>query len=277
MEKLYSSDLVKSTLSCPAKLIDAIGEPHFGRHLLEYLHPLCDTEHCSVFKLDEGRPTPIIAASLTGPSLLNRPSPYLSRFWRSDPLFPEAQAAACSEEPIMLTSGVDSLYNSSVRSLLYGAINIGERNLLCAKVRGSMLTLCVPRPKNKAALPRDAVRDLLGVAQPLFSIIGAHLRITDGQSGTVAALASQRNIEDCIATSGAGLSKRERQVCSWIIFGVSSAGIALELKIGEETVATYRKRAYQRLGIGSKHELLRWHLAQWKHQAHDNAGGIVIN
>ena len=36
---------------------------------------------------------------------------------------------------------------------------------------------------------------------------------------------------------------------------------ALDLEVGEETVATYRKRAYQRLGIGSRHELFQLYLA----------------
>jgi DNA-binding CsgD family transcriptional regulator len=52
-------------------------------------------------------------------------------------------------------------------------------------------------------------------------------------------------------------------VCARVLYGLSSTAIALDLDVGEETVKTYRKRAYQRLAIGSERELLNWYLAQW--------------
>jgi len=53
------------------------------------------------------------------------------------------------------------------------------------------------------------------------------------------------------------LSDRERQVCALIALGVTSEGIGLRLAIGLNTVLTYRKRAYARLGISSQNELMR--------------------
>ena len=40
-------------------------------------------------------------------------------------------------------------------------------------------------------------------------------------------------------------------------------GIASRLNIGEETVKTYRKRAYQRLGKATQRELLNWYIERW--------------
>jgi DNA-binding CsgD family transcriptional regulator len=59
------------------------------------------------------------------------------------------------------------------------------------------------------------------------------------------------------------LPRREAEVCARILYGMSSVGIALDLSVSEETVKTYRKRAYQRLNIGSERELLTWYLARW--------------
>jgi hypothetical protein len=47
------------------------------------------------------------------------------------------------------------------------------------------------------------------------------------------------------------------------LFGISSAGIALDLGIGEETVMPYRKRAYMRLSIATQRELLLWYVSEW--------------
>ena len=47
------------------------------------------------------------------------------------------------------------------------------------------------------------------------------------------------------------LTRRERRVCALTMIGKSSGEIATALGIGPATVITYRRRAYQRLGISS--------------------------
>jgi DNA-binding CsgD family transcriptional regulator len=54
------------------------------------------------------------------------------------------------------------------------------------------------------------------------------------------------------------------EVCARIIYGLYAKGIALDLDIGEETVATHRKRAYQKLLIATQRELLLWYIEQWR-------------
>lgn len=49
-----------------------------------------------------------------------------------------------------------------------------------------------------------------------------------------------------------GLSDRERWVCLGILRGLKSEQIAHDLGIGVTSVATYRKRAYAKLGINAK-------------------------
>ena len=53
------------------------------------------------------------------------------------------------------------------------------------------------------------------------------------------------------------LARRELDVCVGIMRGKSSEAIALALGISVNTVLTYRKRAYTRLGITSHNELMR--------------------
>ena len=60
-----------------------------------------------------------------------------------------------------------------------------------------------------------------------------------------------------LAAVAPSLSARERDVCALIASGLTSEGIALELGVGINTVLTYRKRAYARLGISSQNELMR--------------------
>jgi DNA-binding CsgD family transcriptional regulator len=64
-------------------------------------------------------------------------------------------------------------------------------------------------------------------------------------------------LEERFAQRFPELTPRERQVCARAAIGVSIEGAALDLGIGSASVLTYRKRAYQRLGITSAFELAR--------------------
>jgi DNA-binding CsgD family transcriptional regulator len=67
-------------------------------------------------------------------------------------------------------------------------------------------------------------------------------------------------IEARLRSANLGLTERELQVIARILFGISALGIAAEFTLAEETIATYRKRAYERLHIGSRYELIQLYL-----------------
>jgi len=58
-----------------------------------------------------------------------------------------------------------------------------------------------------------------------------------------------------LARGSARLSSREIEVCARQLAGQTSEAIALEFGIAESSVATYRKRAYEKLGICSRNDL----------------------
>jgi DNA-binding CsgD family transcriptional regulator len=62
-------------------------------------------------------------------------------------------------------------------------------------------------------------------------------------------------LEDRFASRFARLTLRERQVCARAAIGMSVEATALDLDIAKTSVLTYRRRAYQRLGVTSPFEL----------------------
>ena len=64
-----------------------------------------------------------------------------------------------------------------------------------------------------------------------------------------------RTVCDALFNSGHGLTPREAEVCASIVLGSKVTGTSRKLKISTHTVATHRKRAYSKLGIGSQNEL----------------------
>ncbi len=53
------------------------------------------------------------------------------------------------------------------------------------------------------------------------------------------------------------LSRRERQVADYVVAGATTEEIAAALSIQAETVKTYKKRIYRKLGVASALELAR--------------------
>ena len=68
---------------------------------------------------------------------------------------------------------------------------------------------------------------------------------------------TQHSVDGNRRSAAAILSEREASVCTGIILGMTSEGIALDLGISVNTVRTYRKRAYARLMISSQNELMK--------------------
>jgi len=64
-----------------------------------------------------------------------------------------------------------------------------------------------------------------------------------------------RAVCDVLFRSGHGLTLREAEVCASIVLGSKVTGTSCKLNISPHTVATHRKRAYSKLGIGSQNEL----------------------
>jgi DNA-binding CsgD family transcriptional regulator len=60
----------------------------------------------------------------------------------------------------------------------------------------------------------------------------------------------------CEVTKGAGLTEREQQIVELACRGHSARRIGEELSLSEQTVKTYSSRAYRKLGVHSKQELM---------------------
>lgn len=81
---------------------------------------------------------------------------------------------------------------------------------------------------------------------------------TDSVCGLISILASKHfELNERLRLEGplAFLSEREQQVCRAVLRGKKNEAIAAELNIAVSSVITYRKRAYEKLGISSRAQL----------------------
>lgn len=145
------------------------------------------------------------------------------------------------------------------------ACSTGATKIVCATRPGSLYGLVIAL-KSEPIEPEssDSLVSHVGV---LLTAITKHATMLNQERSLVRALESIAQIEMCLR-SGGDLPPREAEVCARVLFGLSSLGISLDLCVSECTVKTYRRRAYQRLALGSERELLTWYLSKWSRWRH---------
>ncbi len=247
------------------RLIMSVGEKAFGGNLLCLLNATCGAEHASVFNLTKDDLVEITAVSMDGSDTAHRQVEiYLKEgLWRQDPTLMEARNKLRVEDAALVRTDIEHLSNDKLRDLVYGKPHIQDRLLICARNGQSIVGLSVLRSSDAGPFSFEDIESVKSIANTIFALVSKHINLTwDGPDVSVA-LTSLDEIEECIAESASELPRREAQVCSRIIYGMTTTGIALELDISDETVMTYRKRAYQRLGFATQRELLLWYLEIW--------------
>ena len=98
------------------------------------------------------------------------------------------------------------------------------------------------------------------MADTWLSLIAKHDRLVGSARATepgATLLGSVGDIEFRLRELMPSLTPRETEVCARILRGMSTPGIAIDLTLQEDSVATYRKRAYRRLTIGTRFELIQ--------------------
>ena len=108
------------------------------------------------------------------------------------------------------------------------------------------------RITSQGRFTRDQIRRLLTVAPAVSAAVARHFLPDAAPDDN-----PMRRLETLFASGEpfAALTGREKEVCLRILSGFTSEAIAAELGISLHSALTYRKRAYDRLGISSQNEL----------------------
>ena len=244
-------------------VVSAIGEDRFGPALAQYLHSLCGADHFAAFRLGHDELREVAACCVeperTAHDIVQR---YVTQgWWRRDPAMNEAQRCLMDIAPRLIhVDFSDNGWYADMRPRLYP--HVRDRLLLCGHSGDTTFGLSILRADGHSAFPSDAIDKVFESADLLMAVLAKHVNVSTSRPNVAEALTALSEIENCINATH-DLPRREAEVCARILYGLSSMGIALDLTVSEETVKTYRKRAYQRLSIGSERELLTWYLAHW--------------
>jgi DNA-binding CsgD family transcriptional regulator len=245
-----------------AQLVDCLGQERFGPALAHFLHALCGAAHFAAFRMGRDELREVVACCVQPEHTAHdRVESYVRQgLWKHDPAMTEAQRCVDGPTPTIIHIDFSDRGYIDLRPRIYP--HVRDRILLCGRATGGAFGLSVLRADPHAPFADEAIERLGRTAELLVTMLAKHADVCRSRPNVAQALTTLPEIENCIiATSD--LPRREAEVCARILYGLSSVGIALDLAVSEETVKTYRKRAYQRLVIGSERELLTWYLARW--------------
>jgi DNA-binding CsgD family transcriptional regulator len=238
-------------------LIDSAGTDQFRDRLMQTLEMCAGVAHYAAFRL---APDQVRLVATDGA---------LAGEWLAAPLVAMANALAPRSAVVQHVErdGKTVLQRIEPAQLcLFGAGPNGQLQKLVDGVfvsserSGQVFAFALMRTAHEGCFTEDELENIHSVTGTCLSILAKHeniLRNARRGDSSQALLGSVDQIESTLKTQIPALTKRETQVCARILRGISTPGIAIDLGVREDSVATYRKRAYQRLSIGSRFELIQ--------------------
>ncbi|MBR0733845.1 helix-turn-helix transcriptional regulator [Bradyrhizobium japonicum] len=232
-----------------APAVLAIGRPDFPDVLIDTLRRQAGVGHCMVFALTRTGAASCLLDAGNIPIGSDLGAAYAGQFHESDPnrdaLF-EAETSA----PVMLPSFAPRMYGARYRKIFFNDSDIVDKYATAIWVGDTCFYVNFYRITAQGRFG-DAERARLQVIAPA---IGASVARHFQQAATAT---PDQSLAALFATRAplSALTPREQDVCRRILLGFSSEAISQTLGISLHSTLTYRKRAYERLGISSQNEL----------------------
>lgn len=249
-----------------APVIERIGKPDFHDTLFSAVARDVGADYCLVSEITPAAPRILGSTGVKGQfHASSRYKRYESRqCWQFDPMLQIARGRRDGDDLLVLHQPRSSI-DLSAATMIYGN-DISDRLATIRVCSGRLVMLALFRSSASDEFNEEHVRWISQSGGELLSVIGKHAEILSHGESVLEAVTSIDIMKQCLAASGNRLTARESDVCAGLISGASIIAIASDLKIGSETVVTYRKRAFEKLGISGQRELSRWYLKTWLEQ-----------
>ncbi|WP_407194692.1 helix-turn-helix transcriptional regulator [Bradyrhizobium sp. STM 3566] len=229
----------------------AIGRPAFSCALMDALSRIAGVDHCMVFAFHGERSVrpqlDIGSVSIAG----ELGAAYADHFHLADPNRDVIFGKAASAFPILLPAFSRRMYNANYAKMFFEDAGIVDKVAAAIWVDYSCFYVNLYRTRKRGPFIQDQVGRLSRITPTVAAAVARHFQgeslLDEDPFQRLEALFSRPPL--------IRLTPREKEVCVRILSGLGSETISADLGIGLQTVLTYRKRAYGKLGISSQNEL----------------------
>jgi DNA-binding CsgD family transcriptional regulator len=230
----------------------AIGRDAFPQALIGALRRVADVGHCMVFSFAGAQSAACLLDVGNIPTGRDLGIAYSEHFHRADPNRDAVFGGQAQAAPIVLPTFARRMYSDSYRKMFFDDSDIVDKFASAIWVDDTCFYVNFYRITEQGRFTREQIARLTAVAPAVSAAVARHFQ-RDAEPDTD----PMARLKGLFATAAplAELTGREKEVCLRILKGLSSEAIAAELGIGLHSALTYRKRAYDRLGISSQNEL----------------------
>lgn len=228
------------------KLLAAIGTQAFGATVRDsVLSMTAGARRVYLFEATS-RESTTLQYSFCEPEVAELFPTYTRWYLRSDPLGDALAAAPRRNDVALQRVRPSDISTPSFRRAFFDDAGIVERISVIQRGRDAWRGINVARHASDGRCSDEELRSLIGLACLVLPMLPLNRRRNAAAAPLPIAELEKRFADRC-----ARLTQRERQVCARAAGGMSVDATALELGIAKTSVLTYRRRAYQRLGVGS--------------------------
>lgn len=238
-------------------LIDVLGTARFHRHLYGMLDDVARVDHISLLRFNGSRCARLVfdASRPHWRFAYEAQNAYLERFCDLDPNRHVFGGVRPSARVVVRRLRRDQVPGSDYQRHCYDAARLVDRlSVLSIDAMGGY-ALNLYRSCDHGPFSDGEMTYVQESAAVLAACCAKHddwLPVMPDEAKAVPCLDM---LGERLQRLGAGLSRREFAVASRVLVGMTSDGIAVDLGIGLQSVLTYRKRAYAKLGVSSQREL----------------------
>jgi DNA-binding CsgD family transcriptional regulator len=249
-----------------AQLVDAIGsqDPEvLARCILDSVEPALAAQQCTVFAHEAQRnPRLLSGAAQGGPWVAFQCGARHAREFSAQDSLREVLERKPAAGPVgsilVCRQRVEDMPADTLRlECLEPAGLVDRLTVLVRNAPSSWLAAHLWRDAAHGCFGTDEIEGLIGVARLIGRCLARHYACDVDGLAAVRGEVSERMQE-----IGSRLTEREREVLTRILDGVTVNRIAEDLNLRPTTVATYRLRAYEKLGVATRQELFATVLRQ---------------
>jgi len=182
---------------------------------------------------------------------------YYDRFYESDPLFAGLRGKTGT---MLVVRDIGAIPPGEFRQRLFDEARIAHECVLARGTRHAQHSIALERGLREPPFSLVEMNRFRSVSEFLFPLLELHASTSAARLIAHAApfMHPLAQFDARIAADGVRLSKREYETCAHLITGKTVPEAAQILGVRVATAESYVKRAFAKLGVRTKRELIAW-------------------
>jgi DNA-binding CsgD family transcriptional regulator len=233
-----------------AGLIGSVGRESFAQDALVQINRAVRAGSWAVYRVWKDRAPVLHLSSAHGVRDTTRDcfAAYLDGLYRRDRTFDAVQLGAA-----MLRMNARDIPNPDHREAIYQRHGVSERlSIAETQADGGVLAVNLYHHEHQGAFADGELQNFEHLAVGLLASVRRHIELT---SSAAPPRPDAAQLRAALQRRHPEMPPRELDVCARLLQGLSYDGIAADLSLSVATVKTYRRRAFERMGLHFKSEL----------------------